>query len=62
MGVLKLAAKGTSNRDIAEALKLSTRTVQAHFSNIFKKLSVASRTEAILYGLRRGWFMMEDLP
>jgi DNA-binding NarL/FixJ family response regulator len=60
--VLKLAAKGVSNRDIAENLGLSNRTVQAHLSNIFKKLSVASRTEAILYSLKRGWFMMKDLP
>lgn len=60
--VLKLAAKGVSNKDIAENLGLSNRTVQTHLSNIFKKLSVASRTEAILYGLKRGWFMMKDLP
>lgn len=60
--VLKLAAKGVSNRDISQRLYLSNRTVQSHLSNIFKKLVVASRTEAILYGLRRGWFTMEDLP
>lgn len=62
MEVLKLAAKGVSNNDIAVELCLSTRTVQTHFSNVFKRLSVASRVEAILYGLRRGWFTMEDLP
>ena len=62
MEVLKLAAKGVSNRDIAERLFVSTRTVQTHLSNIFKKLAVASRTEAILYGLKRGWFYMEELP
>jgi DNA-binding NarL/FixJ family response regulator len=62
MEVLKLAAKGVSNRDIAEQLFVSTRTVQTHLSNIFKKLAVASRTEAILYGLKRGWFYMEELP
>ena len=62
MEVLKLAAKGVSNNDIAVELCLSTRTVQTHFSNVFKRLSVASRIEAILYGLRRGWFTMEDLP
>ena len=60
--VLKLAAKGVSNRNIAETLGLSDRTVQAHLSHIFKKLTVASRTEAILYSLKRGWFSMEDLP
>ena len=62
MEVLKLAAKGVSNRDIAEQLFVSNRTIQTHLSNIFKKLSVGSRTEAILYGLKRGWFYMEELP
>ena len=60
--VLKLAAKGEGNKDIAEILGLSDRTVQTHLSNIFKKLAVASRTEAILYGLKKSWFQMEDLP
>ncbi len=59
--VLKLAAKGMSNRDIAEQLFLSIRTVQAHLGNIFNKLDVGSRTEAILYGLKKGWFSVEDL-
>jgi len=62
MEVLKLAAKGTSNKDIAEQLFLSPRTVQAHLGNIFNKLGVASRTEAILHGLRKGWLTLEDLP
>jgi DNA-binding NarL/FixJ family response regulator len=59
--VLKLAAKGLSNRDIAKQLFLSVRTVQAHLGNIFNKLNIGSRTEAILYGLKKGWFTLEDL-
>ncbi|MFB0559291.1 MAG: response regulator [Dehalococcoidales bacterium] len=62
MEVLKLAAKGISNKDIAKELLLSPRTVQAHLGNIFNKLGVGSRTEAILCGLRKGWFTLEDLP
>jgi len=62
MEVLNLAAKGLSNKDIAEQLFLSPRTVQAHLGSIFNKLGVASRTEAILYGLRKGWITLEDLP
>jgi len=62
MEVLKLAANGINNKDIAERLFLSPRTVQAHLGNIFNKLSVGSRTEAVLYGLRRGWLTLEDLP
>ncbi len=61
MQVLKLAAKGMSNKDIAEELSLSVRTVQAHLANIFNKLQVGSRTEAILCGLKSGWFGLEDI-
>lgn len=60
--VLKLAAKGMSNKDIADKLYLSVRTVQAHLANIFGKLQVGSRTEAILHGLKEGWFSLEDVP
>jgi NarL family two-component system response regulator LiaR len=60
--VLKLAAKGMSNKDIGEALVISVRTVQAHLRDIFNRMGVGSRSEAILYGLKRGWFSLEDLP
>ena len=60
--ILRLASKGMSNKAIASDLSLSVRTVQAHLGNIFNKLDVGSRTEAVLYGLRRGWFTLEDLP
>jgi NarL family two-component system response regulator LiaR len=62
MEVLKLAATGVSNKEIAQQLFLSPRTVQVHLGNIFSKLGVASRTEAILYGLKRGLLTLEDLP
>jgi NarL family two-component system response regulator LiaR len=58
--VLKLAAKGMSNREIAQELVLSVRTVQVHLTNIFGKLDVGSRTEAVMCGLRRGWIKLED--
>lgn len=60
--VLKQAARGISNKDIAEELSLSVRTVQAHLGNIFNKLGVGSRTEAVLYALKKGWISLEDLP
>jgi len=59
--VLKRAAKGLSNKDIAQELCLSVRTVQAHLGNIFGKLMVGSRTEAVVYGLRKGLLSIEDL-
>jgi NarL family two-component system response regulator LiaR len=59
--VLVLAAKGMSNKDIADKLYLSVRTVQGHLARIFDKLTVGSRTEAILRGLKEGWFSLEDI-
>lgn len=61
MDVLKLAARGRTNKDIADQLHLSKRTVEGHLRTIFNKLGVASRTEAVLYGLRKGWFALEDV-
>jgi DNA-binding NarL/FixJ family response regulator len=58
--VLKLAAKGMTNREIANSLSISTRTVQVHLSNVFGKLGVGSRTEAVVSGLRKGWFTLDS--
>ena len=61
MEILKLAARGMSNRDIATRLYLSHRTVQAHLANIFRKMDVGSRTEAVLQAMRKGWLVLDDL-
>jgi NarL family two-component system response regulator LiaR len=63
--VLKLVAMGMSNKEIAEKLFLSERTIKAHLTNIFNKLNVASRSEAIVKGLQ--WRLVtlkntEDMP
>jgi two-component system, NarL family, response regulator LiaR len=55
MEVLRLLAQGLDNEAIAQALTLTMRTVQNHVSSIYGKLEVASRAEAILYAIRRGW-------
>jgi two-component system, NarL family, response regulator LiaR len=60
--VLKMAAKGMSNKDIGENLNISFRTVQGHLNNIFNKLGVGSRTEAIFKSVKKGWLSFEDLP
>jgi DNA-binding CsgD family transcriptional regulator len=54
MEVLRLIAGGKSNRDIAEALVISTNTVARHVSNIFDKLGATNRTEAAAYAHRYG--------
>lgn len=59
--VLRLAAKGLGNKDIAHELDLSVRTVQAHLGNIFNKLKVVSRTEAVISGLKNGLLKLEDI-
>jgi NarL family two-component system response regulator LiaR len=59
--VLRLAAKGMGNKDIAEQLFLSLRTVKVHLTNIFNKMGVNSRTEAIIKGLAKGHITLEDV-
>jgi NarL family two-component system response regulator LiaR len=57
--VLQLGAEGMSNKQIAAALAIGPRTVQTHWRNIFDKLGVYSRTEAIVQCLRKGWITLE---
>ena len=59
--VLRCAAKGLGNREIAEELSLSVRTVQSHLRNIFNKLKVTSRIEAVLFGFKNGLLGLEDI-
>jgi NarL family two-component system response regulator LiaR len=61
MEVLKLVTKGLSNKDIADGLSLSIRTVQGHLANIFNKLRVSSRTEAVVHALKEGWVTLDDV-
>lgn len=58
--VLKLAASGLANKQIAVKLDLNLRTVKGHFTDIFSKLGVNSRTEAVMTGLREGYISMDD--
>lgn len=52
--VLKLIADGLSNKEIADSLILSEKTVKNHINNIFSKLHVYDRSQAMLYAIRKG--------
>jgi DNA-binding NarL/FixJ family response regulator len=53
--VLSLLARGLTNKDIAQSLFLSVRTIEAHLRNIYGKLDVNSRTEAVLWAVQHGY-------
>jgi two-component system, NarL family, response regulator LiaR len=59
--ILKLAARGMNNKNIADELCISIRTVESHLASIFNKLGVGSRTEAVIQAMRQGWFTLEEL-
>jgi DNA-binding NarL/FixJ family response regulator len=58
--VLRLVALGMSNKEVADELFLSQRTVKAHLTSVFNKLNVASRSEAIVKGLQWGLVTLEN--
>jgi two-component system, NarL family, response regulator LiaR len=58
--VLRLAARGLTNKQIGHDLDISDRTVQNHLANIYAKLGVASRTEAVTEALQRGLFRLGE--
>ena len=60
--VLRLLARGYSNKDIAGALSLSEKTIKTHVSNVLGKLQVPSRTQAALYAVRVGLVSPDESP
>jgi DNA-binding NarL/FixJ family response regulator len=59
--ILKMAANGLNNKDIAKELSVSVRTVESHLGTIFNKMGVGSRTEAVIRGMKKGWFTLDDI-
>jgi len=55
LDVLRLAAKGFTNKAIGLQLNISDRTVQGHLAHVFAKLQATSRTEAVMRTVSRGW-------
>lgn len=64
MDVLRLTAKGYTNKAIATQLSISDRTVQGHLAHIFDKLQANSRTEAVMRAVSLGWVSenLAELP
>jgi DNA-binding NarL/FixJ family response regulator len=60
LDVLRLAARGHTNRAIGRELGISDRTVQGHLANAFGKLGVNSRTEAVLLAMKQGWITLDE--
>jgi DNA-binding NarL/FixJ family response regulator len=52
--VLRYLTQGITNKEIGQALSISEKTVRSHLNNIFKKLNVTRRLEAILYAIKKG--------
>jgi len=59
--ILQLIARGISNKEIANELNISARTVKSHMVDIFRKLDVSSRTEAVITSLRTGFINISDI-
>ncbi|MDP9456327.1 MAG: DNA-binding response regulator [Actinobacteria bacterium] len=59
--VLRMVARGTGNKEVAEALHLSETTVKRHLSNIYDKLGVRTRGEAVSKAVSEGWISSWDI-
>ena len=59
--VIKALAQGMSDRQIANALGISEKTVRNHTSNIYRKLHIFDRTQAVIYAVREGVIDVEEL-
>ena len=53
--VVRLVAQGHTNKEIANKLNISVKTVETHKANLMEKLDFKSRTEIVRYAVHRGW-------
>jgi len=59
--VIRALARGMSDRQIAHSLGISEKTVRNHASNIYRKLHIFDRTQAVIYAVREGVIDVEEL-
>jgi DNA-binding NarL/FixJ family response regulator len=59
--VIRALAQGMSDRQIAQSLSISEKTVRNHTSNIYRKLHIFDRTQAVIYAIREGVIDVEEL-
>jgi DNA-binding NarL/FixJ family response regulator len=59
--LLRLVGRGLRNKQVADQLGISERTVQTHLLNIFRRLGVNSRTEAVVRAVRDGMITFDEL-
>src|ERR687896_1583770 len=59
--VIRALAQGMSDRQIARSLSISEKTVRNHTSNIYRKLHIFDRTQAVIYAVREGVIDVEEL-
>jgi len=59
--ILRLVARGAGNREVADSLHLSESTVKRHLSNIYHKLGVNTRGEAVSKAVSEGWISSWDI-
>ena len=59
--VIRALAQGKSDRQLAQSLGISEKTVRSHTSNIYRKLHIFDRTQAVIYAIREGIIDVEEL-
>lgn len=53
--VLRSVAQGMSSKEVGDNLHISKRTIDFHLGNIYRRLDLKNRTDAVMYGIRKGY-------
>lgn len=58
--IVRLVADGFKNREVAEKLQISVKTVETHRANIMNKLALRNLAELIRYAIQKGWVKIDQ--